>query len=174
MQFCYFGGPNSFLPSVVWSCNTRKILNRKGRTISGTPEKQKRKEGRTQKEPPQNAANFALPLSTFLPSVFVFPAWRKSSYPAGWEHFVSWTIKKLKERRNLGLQNSKISHEIWNLMRQAFSDQISYAICVSHFLGFQKCNLCAQKSPLSCPKCQGREEFCLKFAFVQKKKKQTW
>ena len=110
MQFGYFGGPNSFLPSVFWSCNTRKVLNRKGRTISGTPEKQKHKEGRTQKEPKKNAANFALPLSTFLPSVFAFPAWRKSSYPSGLEHFVSWTIKKLKEGRNLGLQNSKISY----------------------------------------------------------------
>jgi len=75
-------------------------------------------------------------------------------------------IKKLKEGRNLGLQNSQIAYEIWNLMRQAFSDQISYAFCVNHFLGFQKCNFGAQKSPLSCPKCQGQEEFWLFLTFV--------
>jgi len=74
MQFGYFGGSNSFLPPVFGSCNTRKVLNHKGRTISGTPEKQKHKEGRTQKKPNKNAVNLALPLSTFLPSVFAFLA----------------------------------------------------------------------------------------------------
>ena len=118
MKFCYFGSQHSFLPSVFWSFKTRNVLNLKGRTIFVTPEKQKLKEGRSKGVTLNWRRLCLVPFVSSLPCVFAFPACQKSSYPCGLELFACCMIQKLKEGRNLNLQNSQIAYEIWNLMRQ--------------------------------------------------------
>jgi len=142
-RFHDFGGWNSFLPLLFLSCNTRQILNREDRTISGTSKLLKYKEGRIRKDPKTNAANLALPLPTFLPSRFAFPTCPAVSYLCCFEHSAYYVIKEVQEGMIFGFQNSQKAIKK-TVARQTSAVLLPYAFTLIYFIGFYKCTFGAK------------------------------